>query len=190
MGESAIGTGYQTGNQLKNHNTTFMKRIIMSSLLVLFALGLSAQANAIDSYFQDYVEDEKFSVVYISPRLIQMVERIGGKDLNLDDEEAEAFVDLAADMRGLRILSTDVTPSRYFEEAIGKIDTKLYEPLITIRERHGGRTEFLIKENKDGILEELLFLSYGDSEFTLMSFVGNLNLDKVMKLADEMEDKN
>ena len=41
-----------------------------------------------------------------------------------------------------------------------------------------------------GLLDKYLFLSYGDSEFTLMSFVGNLNLDKVMKLADEMEDKN
>lgn len=167
-----------------------MKRILWSSLLMLFALGLNAQANAIDSYFQSYVEDEGFSVIYISPRLFQMIDDIGGKELNLDDKEAEAFVELAADMRGLRILTTDRTPERFFEEAMGKIDTKLYEPLITIRERGGGRTEFMLRENGEGKVGELLFLSFGDDEFTLMSFVGNLDLDKVMKLADEMEDKN
>lgn len=159
-----------------------------SSMLMLFALSLNAQANAIDTYFQNYVEDEQFSVIYISPKLFQLIERIGGEELNLDDDEAEAFVDMAADMRGLRILSTDVTPERYFEEAISKVDTKLYEPLITIRDRDGGRTEFLLKENAQGKLEELLFLSFGESEFTLMSFVGNLDLDKVIKLADEMEE--
>lgn len=165
-----------------------MKRILWSSLLVLFALGLNAQANAIDNYFQDYVEDEQFSVVYISPRVFQLLGDMTENDLNLDDKEAEAFVELAADMRGLRILSTDVTPRKYFDEAMDKIDTKLYEPLITIRDRDGGRTEFLLKENDEGRVAELLFLSFGDSEFTLMSFVGNLDLDKVMKLADEMED--
>ena len=166
-----------------------MKRILWSSLLVLFALGLNAQANAIDDYFQDYVEDERFTVVYISPRLIQLIEDMGGDELKLDDEGTEAFVDLAADMRGLRILTTDVNPQSYFDEAMGKIDTKLYEPLITIRDRDGGRTEFMLRENSEGKIGELLFLSYGDDEFTLMSFVGNLDLDKVMKLADEMEDK-
>ena len=167
-----------------------MKRIMWTSLLLLLALGMSAQANAIDNYLQNYVEDQHFTVVYISPRVFQMIDNIGGKELNMDDKEAQAFVEMAADMRGLRILSTDVTPRRYFDEALAKIDTKLYEPLITIRDREGGRTEFMLRENNQGKLEELLFLSYGDEEFTMMSFVGNLDLEKVMKLADEMEDKN
>ncbi len=167
-----------------------MKRFMWSSLLLLFTWGLSAQANAIDSYFQEYVEDEQFTVVYISPRVFKFVDDLTRDGLELDDEEAKAFVDVAADMRGLRILSTDVTPTKYYEEAVAKIDTKLYETLITIRDRDGGRTELLLRENTDGKLEELLFLSHGDEEFTLMSFVGDLDLNKVMKLADEMEEEN
>ena len=167
-----------------------MKRLLWSSLLLLLAWGMNAQANAIDSYFMEYVEDEQFTVVYISPRVFQMVEQLSQDGLDLDDEQAEAFVDVASDMRGLRILSTDVTPEKFFREATAKIDTKLYEPLITIRERNGGKTELLLRENTDGKLEELLFLSYGEDEFTMMSFVGDLDLNKVMKLADEMEDDN
>lgn len=163
------------------------KLIALLCLLIAATASLSGQSNAIDSYFQEYVEDESFSVIYISPRLFRMFENFTNEDLKLDDEEAEAFVDLASDMRGLRILSTDVTPSRYFNEAKNRINTKLYETLITIRDRDGGNTELLLKESEAGVLEELLFLSFGEEEFTLMSFVGPLQLDKVMKLAEEME---
>ena len=167
-----------------------MKNFLLISLFLLAGTGIRAQANAIDSYFQDYVEDEKFSVIYISPRLFSMFEKIGGEKLQFDDKDAAAFLDLATDLRGLRILSTDVTPSRYFAEAKAKIDTKRYEPLITIRERNGGKTEFLIREDNAGKLEELLFLSYGEEEFTLMSFVGPLNLDNIIRLANEMDKDN
>ena len=164
-----------------------MKQFFLLALLSLATMSLFGQANAIDEYFKDYVEDEKFSVVYISPRLFQMFEKIGGEKLDLDDAEAAAFMDLAADLRGLRILSTDITPEKYFNEAKSKINTKTYETLITIRERNGGNTEFLLREDDKGNLQELLFLSYGESEFTLMSFVGPLNLDKIIKLANEMD---
>ena len=165
-----------------------MKHFLCCALFSLGALGAFAQPNAIDEYFQDYVEDEKFTVVYISPRLFQMFEKIGNEQLHLDDKEAEAFVDLATDLRGLRILSTDVTPEKYFREAKAKINTRDYEPLITIRDRDGGNTEFLLREDAKGKLQELLFLSYGDDDFTLISFVGDLSLEKILKLADEMED--
>lgn len=168
----------------------FRKTIyLLLGLLLLSSTFLSAQANAIDSYFQEYVEDESFSVIYISPRLFQMFENFSKESLELDAEETDAFVDLAADIRGLRILSTDVTPSRYFAEAKNKIDTQLYETLITIRDRDGGNTELLLRENSAGDIEELLFLSFGQEEFTLMSFVGPLKLNKVIKLADELENE-
>lgn len=167
-----------------------MKQFFLLALLSMGTMSLFGQANAIDEYFQDYVEDEKFSVVYISPRLFQMFEKIGGEKLELDDAESAAFMDLATDLRGLRILSTDVTPEKFFNEAKSKINTKTYETLITIRERNGGNTEFLLREDDKGNLQELLFLSYGESEFTMMSFVGSLNLDKIIKLANEMDNDN
>jgi hypothetical protein len=164
-----------------------MKHLLLLALFSVATIGLYAQPNAIDEYFQNYVEDEQFTVVYISPRLFQMFEKIGDEKLNLNDAEAEAFRDLATDLRGLRILSTDRTPEKFFREAKAKINTRDYETLLTIRDREGGNTELLLREDAQGKLQELLFLSYGDEEFTMMSFVGPLNLDKVLKLANEME---
>lgn len=170
----------------------FIKTLVLCSIGVLLAPSLSAQdynLNAIDTYFQKYVEDEDFSVVYISPRLFQLIGSIGGDNLDLDQEEEDAFIDMASDLRGLRILSTDNRPESFFNEFKSKIETKVYEPLITIREKDGGKIEFFLRENDEGQIEELLFFSFGEEQFTLMSFVGPLQLNKVIKLADELENK-
>lgn len=166
-----------------------MKSLVLTIAGTLLALGLYGQINAIDRYFQQYVDDQSFSVVYVSPKVFQLIENIGSEQLELEDDEAEAFLELASDLRGLRILSTDRTPQQFFNEARAKIDTKLYEPLVTVRNREGGEMDFLLKESEAGQIEELLFLSYGDDEFTLMSFVGPLKLKKVMNLVDKMDNK-
>jgi len=167
-----------------------MKYLLTLSLSLMLGLVLSAQSSAIDRYFKQYVDDPNFSVVYVSPKVFQLIERIGSEQLELEDEEAEAFLDLAADLRGLRILSTDRTPEKFFSEARAKIDSRLYEPLVTVRDREGGEMEFMLKEDSAGNIEELLFLSYGPDEFTLMSFVGPLQLNKIMRLVDELDKKN
>lgn len=166
-------------------------KIIFIPVFILLCFVGKAQdnINAIDEYFQEYVEDELFSVVYISPRLFQLVGKIGSEELDLNDKEADAFIDMASDLRGLRILSTSTKPQSYFNEFRSKVDTRVYETLVTIREKNGGRLEFFLRENAAGDIEELLFFSVGEESFTLMSFVGPLNLDKIIRLAEEI-DKN
>jgi len=165
-------------------------KIIFLPLFLLLCFTAKAQENinAIDEYFQEYVEDEDFSVVYISPRLFQLIEKIGSEELELNDKEADAFMDMASDLRGLRILSTSTTPQQFFNEFRSKIDTKVYETLITVRQKGGGKLEFFLRENATGEIEELLFFSFGEESFTLMSFVGPLSLDKIMRLANEIEE--
>ena len=58
---------------------------------------------------------------------------------------------------------------------------------MTIRSKGGGKTELSLRENEEGVITELLLITYDEEDFTLMSFVGNLNLNKVMRLADELE---
>ena len=167
-----------------------MKYLSMLALLALPFSGAFAQANAIDTYFQRYVDDESFTVVYISPKLFQLLDRMGADELDLDDKESEIFMSVATDLRGLRILSTDENPLEYYRSALSVIDKDLYEPLMTVRGDDGGNLEFMIRENSEGIIEELLLVAGGDDSFTLMSFVGQIDLEKVMELGQEMQDKN
>lgn len=163
-----------------------MKRVQLVFLLAFFtgAIQAFAQPNAIDKYFSQYVDDDRFTVVYISSRLISMFKNMDAN--SMDDKEAEAIMDIAKDLKGLRILTTEVTPGQFYKEAREKINTKEYEVLMTIRDSDGDNVDFLIKENAEKKVEELLLMSTGD-EFTLISIVGNIDLNKVSKLADEMK---
>lgn len=173
-----------------------MKSIKFTLLLVAFCiLGATAsygqsQANAIDKYFKQYVDSKDFTVVYISGKMFELFGKldIDKETLDLDDEaDVEAIMDIARDMKGLRILTTDINVSQYYKEAKAKINTGEYEVLMTVRTRDGDNVEFLILENKaNNKIAELLLLVGGD-DFVLLSFVGNLDLDKIVKLANEME---
>ena len=171
------------------------RSIIPGCLVALFLLAtvsLNAQnsANAIDRYFQQYLDDDRFSVVYIAPRVFQLLDRLSLGDEEVDDMDDQLVRDLANDIRGLRILSTDDNARSFYEEAISKIDTDTYELLMTIRQGRESNVEFMIKEEDDGIITELLMIAGGEESFTLMSFVGNINLDTIMRLGEEIESDN
>ncbi len=161
--------------------------VCMAVAACLLSTGLFGQANAIDTYFKQYVDDERFSVVYISPKIFQMIDKLDLDEVELDGESSTLIKDVAKDLRGLRILSIDEDGDRYYEEAKSKIDQDIYESLLTVRQKGGGNVDFMVKENAEGIIEELLLLAGGDGDFALLSFVGTIDLEKVAKLAKEME---
>jgi hypothetical protein len=161
-------------------------KMILVAMAMLVGNSLFGQANAIDKYFKQYLDDERFSVVYISARMFQLFDKIDVDDMDMDDNEARAMFDMAKDLRGLRILSTDENAAAFYAEARDKINTQEYEILMTVRSRGEDNVDFLIKEEGDTITE-LLLLVGGDDSFALLSFVGKIDLDKVSNFAKEME---
>ena len=172
-----------------------MMKVLKTAFILLVATCWStaamAQSNAIDLFFSQYVEDENFTVVYISPKLFQM---IGELDVEgMDDEEGKAIMEIAKDLRGLRILTTDVKPMEYYEEAKQKINTEDYEVLMTVRDKDGDNVEFFVKETAGGdgsVFDELFLLVDGEDDFVLLSFVGQIDIEKISKLADGIKDEN
>ena len=155
--------------------------------IVSFAQAQSNNVSAIDKYFQQYVEDERFTVVYISSKLLGMFQKLD-IDMDMDDQEAEAIIDLASDLEGIRILVAEEDAKGLYEEAKQKIDTKEYEVLMTVRDKDETNVDFLIKDGADTIKELLLLVGGGD-EFVLLSFVGNIDMDKISNLINEFEDE-
>ena len=51
---------------------------------------------------------------------------------------------------------------------------------------NGQKIQFLTKD-KGNIIEELLLLVGGENEFVMLSFVGNLDLDKIASLAAKLD---
>ncbi len=161
-----------------------MKKLAVLSLLLVSFLATSfGQADAISEYFDKYLEDERFTVVYISGKMFSMI-----SNLDSDDDNFDEFKDVAEKLKGLRILVTDEDAYNFYKEAKSKINTKKeYELLMTARTKEGNRVEFVVKETNNKI-DELLLISGGkDQDFILMSFVGDIDLDKISKLSDAID---
>jgi protein-disulfide isomerase-like protein with CxxC motif len=161
-------------------------KMMLVALAILLGNSLFGQANAIDKYFKQYLDDERFSVVYISGRMFRLFDKFNIDEMDMDDDEAKAMLSIAKDLEGLRILTTDENVQAFYEEAKNKINTNEYEILMTIRSRGDDNVDFLIKE-EGNVITELLMLVGGNDDFALLSFVGRIDLDKISELAREME---
>lgn len=160
-----------------------MKNIVFKTvLMVLFLLPLSmmAQGDAISRYFDQYVDDENFTVVYITPKMFQMISK-----LDLKDKDAREIKEVLQELKGLRILTTEKNALQYYKEAISKFKTNEYELLMTVRDKDEN-VRFWTKEN-NGNISELLMLVGGVKEFVMISFIGNIDLNKISKLANHMD---
>lgn len=155
-------------------------KILFLFLWVLPPLSINAQNDAIAKYFDQYVEDENFTVVYITPKMFQMIAK-----LDLKDREAQELKEVLQDLKGLRILTTEKNALHYYKEAISKFKTQEYELLMTVRDKDEN-VRFWTKETPNGNISELLMLVGGVKEFVMISFMGNIDLNKISKLANNM----
>jgi hypothetical protein len=146
--------------------------------LLLLGAGAFAQDDAIGKFFGKYVDDSRFTVVSISPKMFRLLSKV-----NWDTIPSE-LKQTVNRLTSLRILSTETTPAAFYKEALARIDRKEYEELITVRS-NTDNVHFLIKEQGD-VVHELLMIAVDKEDFTLMSFVGTIDLDKLSRLSSSM----
>ncbi|MDP4656587.1 MAG: DUF4252 domain-containing protein [Algoriphagus sp.] len=161
-----------------------MKKIL---LLAFFALSTGIQAfaqeDAIQRFFSKYMEDERFSRVYISPKMMQMA---GGflKNNGEGDKDAEQLGTLIGKIKGIRILSTEVINGKaLYSEAMGTLSRNKYEELMDIQDK-GGSLKFMIREEA-GLIRELTMISGNSTSFSLISMLGSFTYEDLNMLADK-----
>jgi Domain of unknown function (DUF4252) len=158
--------------------TLFRQCLFLLPLLLLGA-GAFAQEDAIGQFFGKYVDDPRFTVVSVSPRMFRLLSKVRWDTVSAEVKQT------VTSLHSLRVLSTDSTPLHFFKEALTLIDHKQYEELITVR-GNKDHIRFLVKENGDKI-SELLMIAADEDGFTLMSFVGDIDLDKLSRLSADMD---
>lgn len=159
-----------------------MKQI---GLVLLFATLISntsfGQKDAIASFFSQYMEDDDFTSVFISPKLFKLVSKVAPEDMDADVKK------LISNLEGLRILSTDTQDGmKLYREAKSKINTKGYEELMSVRDGPGEEILFLVKEKND-IITELLMISGSSSDFSMISFIGDIDLAVLARLSKDID---
>lgn len=155
-----------------------MKKTLIALIVVLFTGLVNAQNDAIDRFFSAYEADPDFTIVNVSPKMFSMLSKATSE---IEDKE---IAELIQGIKGLKMLTTEKTGAKYYAEALAKLPVKEYETLVTVRDK-GNNIRFLTKGSGD-IVNELLLVMGGEKQFMLMSFVGNLDLNKIAKLANKI----
>ena len=158
-----------------------LRKLIMVLPLVLWGFSSYAQDDAIGKFFGKYMDDDRFSVVSISPRMFRLMSKIDWDTVSPDMKQAISKI------QSLRILTTDVKPDLFYKEALEKLRMNEYEELITVHSK-GDNVHFMIKESGN-VIHELLMIAVDYDGFTLMSFVGDIDLDKMAKLSSTLSIK-
>lgn len=155
-----------------------MKKVFSLIVAVLFSSLSYGQDNIIDRFFSKYENNADFTVVNVSPKMFTMLYKATSE---MEDKEISS---LMQGIKGLKMISTEKDGAKYYAEALTKIPTKEYETLVTVKDK-GQNIKFLTKGTGD-VVNELLLLIGGDKQFMLMSFIGNLDINKIAKLANKI----
>ena len=161
-----------------------MKKILLLAILAL-GIGLQAfaQEDAIQRFFSKYMEDERFSRVYISPKMMQMA---GGflKNNAEGDKDAEQLGALIGKIKGIRILSSEeVNGKSLYTEAMSTLSRNKYEELMDVQDK-GSSLKFMIRE-EGGLIKELTMISGDTKSFSLISMLGSFTYDDLNMLSEK-----
>lgn len=165
------------------------KSLSLFTLLLSFCVMSFGQADAISKYFDKYMDNEDFTVVFISPKMFEMISMLEIENM-VDEDDAEdvdlkELREMIGNIKGLRILETDKNPEMYYKEAVNKINTKDYELLVSVRDE--GENVRIWTKTSGNVVNELFLLVGGKEEFVMLSFVGDINLKSISKLAKTMD---
>ena len=150
----------------------------MTFALLIVGSGAFCQDDAIGKFFGKYLDDPRFTVVSVSPKMFRLLSKVKWDTIPGDLQQTVTH------LTSLRILSTQTTPAAFYKEALSVIDRKEYDDLITVR-GNKDNVRFMVRDEGKTV-RELLMIAVDEDGFTLMSFVGDIDLDKLARLSSDM----
>lgn len=162
------------------------KLFLLPVVLLIFALQVQAQDDAIQKFFSKYMEDDRFSRVYISPKMMQMAGGFLKSSADEHEQETKDLGTLISKVRGVRILSSDeVDGKKFYQEAMGTLTKNKYEELMDVQDK-GSSLKFMVRE-EGGLVKELLMISGDSEDFTLLSMLGSFTYAELNMLAENTD---
>ncbi|MEM6515365.1 MAG: DUF4252 domain-containing protein [Bacteroidota bacterium] len=174
----------------------------MKKLIIVIAVALSSSITFAQGIFDKFEDKEGVSSVVVNQKMFKMLATIG---VNVDDPEAQEYIDMAKKITGLKVFTTDnldiATEMNSTVKSYLK-STKL-EELMRIKD-DGQTVNFYVKEGKDeNHVKELLMFVNGLGELTkgqditingkkrevetvLLSLTGDIDLRQISKLTNQM----
>ncbi len=156
-----------------------MKSLIVVLLSVMITSATFAQKDALASYFKQYLEDERFTFIEISPRMFQMIAKF-------EPEDQKAGMELIRSISSFRMITSDKITDGHemFNQAMRLISTRNYVDLLTVQ-TGDERIRIMVREEGD-IIRELFMVVAERKEIMMMSITGNIDLNQLSRLGGSL----
>ena len=154
------------------------KRFLLLSALLLTAMFLRAQTDALNTFVEQHKNEQGFSFAFISKELFDITMKT-----DVSEKDWKKVRQVVKNIGSLRILAADsiVNGVDLYKEVYGLIPVEEFSELLAVRD---GQTSVRIwvKDDVD-IVTDLILLVGSPEEFVLISFSGNIELGNIASLA-------
>lgn len=175
----------------------------MKKLVLIIALAVTPIITFGQGLFDKYEDLDDVTSVVVNSKMFSMISQI---EINTDDADAQAFVNMVKSLKSLKVLTTgDAGVSANMKADVTKyLSSSQLEELMRIKD--GDQTvKFYVKEGKDeNHVKELLMFVTGLKEITkdqditingekreietvILSLTGDIDLRQVSKLTSQMD---
>jgi hypothetical protein len=158
-----------------------MIKPIIIALAICFTSAGIAQNNAIDKYFSNYADDERFTKVSISSKMFNLF-----TNFSTEDADEQQVIETISKLKGLKILiGNEISDSKQIYKSVNNTASNSYEELMTV-ENAEQEMIFYISESS-GIINELVLLMYEGENVMILSLTGDIDLQELSNLSDKMD---
>lgn len=164
------------------------KYILILTIAVLPMMGFS------QSLFDKYEDLDDVTSVVVSKKAFELLAKM---DIEVDDPDAQDFMDIATSVNSLKVFTTDnESIGADMKASVGKyLKSSSLTELMRVKDKDAN-VKFYIKEGKDSDhVSELLMFVTGIKEIeangrkfetVLLSLTGNIDLNKISSLTNKM----
>lgn len=162
-----------------------MKKLAIRLIALVFAsLPLMAMAQTpIDKLYEKYAGKEGFTSINISPEMFKMFSS-EKMDMGQNNEDMQEAISQVSSMKILSYEPKDGDASKFRKEVEESLDLSGFKTMMVVDSDEGG-VKFLAKQENDKIVE-FLMLAGDNEDFTVMSFMGNMDLETLGKISQSM----
>ncbi len=175
----------------------------MKKLIIIAVIALTSTATFAQGIFDKFEDKDGVMSVVVNQKMFKMLATMG---MNVDDPEAQSYIDMAKNITGLKVFTTgDAKIAQDMNSSVSSyLKSSKLEELMRIKD--GEQTvNFYVKEGKDeNHVKELLMFVNGLSEYTkdqditingkkrevetvLLSLTGDIDLRQISKLTSQMD---
>jgi hypothetical protein len=181
-------------NKLKTKTMKNRLIVLVMAVMLMPVIGMA------QDIFEKYSDNNDVTYVSIKPKMFQMIAKMG---INVDDAEAQAYMDM---VKSITSFKTIVTDNKAISADISKwvsSRSSSLEELMEVKD-DGTDVKFYVKEGKDAdhVKELLIFVNGVDKamkgqgveingetrkiETVVVSLTGDIDLNEISKLTDKM----